>query len=348
MAGEGTLSSSKVSAAGYLEAFDYLYEQGMTDGLPVVPPTEDLVLRMVEGAGRPADELIARVPPSLGEATVEKIAVNGVMAGCLPEYMPVIVAAVEAMVEEPFDLYGIQTTTNPAAVCVIVNGPIRQRLNINCGSGCLAPGWRANATIGRAIRLILLNLGGATPGDVDKATQGSPGKYGMCFGENEEESPWTPLHVERGFRPDQSCVTVVPPQSTVNFLLSDRHAAEELPAMTVSMNNPAINHYALFTGEPLVVFNPIHASSLADSGYSKDDVKRYFHEHCRFPIDQMSPRHAERRQEMAGGVVDRMAPMVPNWQDYMIVVAGGHGGLHTTFMPSFGEPRSITREIREP
>lgn len=345
------LSSSRVSAADYDEAFEYLYTAGMTDGLPVVPPTLDRVHRMVEASGRDSDESVGDMAPAMAEATIEKIAINAVMAGCLPEYMPVIIAAVEAMVEEPFNLHGIQSTTNPVAVALIVNGPVRNRLLINYQSGCFGPGWRANATIGRAIRLIQLNIGGAVPDSVDKSTQGMPGKYTFCFGENEEESPWDPLHVERGFDAEQSCVTVVPPQSTVNFILPDNNIEQRLPLMAEGMNDPATNHYngafrtGRFSGEPLVVFNPVAAKHLAEAGFGKNDLKRYFHAQCRYPIDQFFPDG--RMPEVMDNVVDGMVLMAARWQDYMIVVAGGHGGLHSTYMPTFAHPHAITKLIRE-
>ena len=343
------LTSSRVSANDYEEVFDYLYKSRMTDGLPVVPPTEDRVARMVAGSGRDPRELIGKIPPALGDATVEKIAVNAVMAGCLPEYMPVIIAAVEGMVEEAFDLYGLQTTTNPGTVGLIINGPIRKRLDVNCESGCMGPGWRANSTIGRAIRLILLNIGGATVPDVSKTTQAFPGRFSFCFGENEEESPWEPLHVERGFKPEQSCVTVIAPHGTLNMTFGDRLVATEgLPLMAATINDPATNHYSLFTGEPLIVFNPIHARELNAAGYGKRELKRYFWERCRWPVDKLSSLARERRLKKPHLIFDGMAPMVPSPEYYMIVVAGGHGGLHTTFVPSFGEPSAITKVIREP
>ncbi len=341
------LSSSRVSADGYDDVFEYLYGHAMTDGLPIVPPTEHRVARMVEASGRAAGDVVANIPPGLGDATVEKVAVNAVMAGCLPGYMPVIITAIEAMVEERFDLFGIQTTTNAVTVGVIINGPIREKLHVNCESGCLGPGSRSNSTIGRAIRLILLNLGGAAVGDVDKSTQGFPGKFSLCFGENEEESPWAPLHVERGLDPDQSAVTVIATNGTLNMTYGDRLVASEgLPIMAETMTTPGITQFSLFTGEPLVLLNPIHARELNNAGFSKDDIKRFFFEHVRQPFEKMSSHGKERRLEQPSSIVDGMCPMVPRWQDWMIAVAGGHGGLHSSFMPSFGEPFSVTRAIQ--
>ena len=342
------LSSTRVSASDYNEAQEYFYAQGMTDGLPIVPPTEDRVAAMVAASGMAASDSLGAVHPAVAEATVEKVAVNAVMAGCLPAHMPVIAAAVEAMVEEPFRLYSIQTTTNPTGVGVVVNGPIRNEIDINCDSGCLGPGNRANATIGRAIRLVLLNIGGAVPGEVDKATQGFPGKFTVCFGENEEASPWDPLHVERGFRADESCVTVIAPNGTLNCTGGDRSLVEQgLPAFAATMSAPAITQFSLFTGEPMIVLNPVHANVLAEAGWSKADVKRYFHEHTYQPGELLSSTARQRRETRPDLIIDGMYPMVSSPDHWMITVAGGRGGLHSTFMPSFGGPRSITRAIKQ-
>src|SRR6185295_19343688 len=189
--------------------FSDMYGRGYTDGLPVIPPTEPAVRAMLEAANLEPNALLGVVPPEGGPATAEKVAINAVMAGCLPEYFPVVVAAIRAITEPKFNLLGVQTTTNPVGPVLIVNGPIRNEIGVNSGRGCLGPGWRANATIGRAIRLCMLNIGGCPPGDVDKAIHGMPGKLAFCFGEAEEESPWQPLHVDNGYTRQQSTVTAV-------------------------------------------------------------------------------------------------------------------------------------------
>ena len=182
-----------------IDAIEYYFERGVTDGLPVVPPTEARMMRMLggHGAARPTRS-IALVPPNYGAATLEKIAVNAVMAGCKPEYLPVVVAGVQAMCAEQVSLHGVQGTTHTATPLFIVNGPVRQQLDINCATGVFGSGWRANATIGRALRLIMINIGGARPAEIDKSTMGHPGKYTFLIGEYEEASPWEPLHVEKG------------------------------------------------------------------------------------------------------------------------------------------------------
>ncbi|MBI3329783.1 MAG: hypothetical protein HYZ81_24135, partial [Nitrospinae bacterium] len=168
----------------------HFYEQGWTDGLPIIPPTPEGVHEMIVASGREAGELIAEIPPNWGKATVEKIAVNALMAGCLPDYMPVVLTAVRAMTAERVGLQAIQGTTDVHSPLIIVNGPIAKQLDINSGPNCFGQGWRANATIGRAIRLIMLNLGGGVPGRIDKSTFGHPGKYTYCVAENEGASPW--------------------------------------------------------------------------------------------------------------------------------------------------------------
>src|ERR671923_959007 len=191
------------------DQIEALFARGVTDGLPVVPPTRERVARAIEASGRAADELIALVPPNFGRATVEKIAINAVMAGCKPEYLPVVIAAVDAVCDERFDPHGVAATTKPTAPLIVVNGPIRGELEINCGANLFGPGWRANATIGRALRLVCVNLGGAVPGVVSMSCFAHPGRYTYCIGEREEASPWESLAVEHGFAPTDSTVALL-------------------------------------------------------------------------------------------------------------------------------------------
>src|SRR4051812_39283589 len=188
-----------------LDEINRLYrERRWSDGLPIVPPTEARVERMLKETSRPRDEIVARVAPAYGAATVERIAINAVMAGCDAGYLPVLIAATKAVADPEFNLQGIQATTNPVAVWLVINGPLAKTLNVNEAFNCIGQGRWANATLGRAMRLVLQNIGGALPGEMDRATQGQPGKFTFCCAENEEASPWEPLHVERGFEPDRS------------------------------------------------------------------------------------------------------------------------------------------------
>src|SRR5438132_6981322 len=189
------------------DPFEVLYARGVTDGLPVVPPTATRVAAAVEASRRQGDELVALVAPRLGRATVEKIAINAVMAGCRPEYLPAVIAGVEAICDPAFALVGISGTTDAVAPLLILNGPVRRALEVNCAAGVFGPGWRANATIGRAVRLVWANVGGAAA--TSMSTFAQTGRYSYCIGEHEEESPWEPLHVEHGFTPGASTVSAL-------------------------------------------------------------------------------------------------------------------------------------------
>src|SRR6266481_4027044 len=199
---------ARPSQAEYMDDIEIWFDKGVTDGLPVVPPTRERVERMLAGTARDRSELVGEVAPNYGRATVEKVAVNAVMAGCRPDYLPVVLAAVEAACDSAFNLHGMSTSTHFSAPLIVVNGPIRERIGLNCAFGVFGPGYRANATIGRALRLVMINVGGAKPGETSMSTFGHPGRYTYCIGEYEEASPWTPYHVERGFQADESAVTV--------------------------------------------------------------------------------------------------------------------------------------------
>ena len=191
-----------------LEAIERCYELGWTDGLPVVPPTEARVAEFIERSGRPSGEVIGELPERRREITVGKVAANAVMAGCLPDYMPVVLTATEAMLDPVFNLVGPSSSMGGSGILTIINGPVTRELNINARNNLFGPGNRANATIGRAVRLILMNACAAIPGVFDRSVIGHPGKYTYCIAEAEGETHWTPLHVERGFQAEQSTVTV--------------------------------------------------------------------------------------------------------------------------------------------
>ena len=190
------------------DVFEFMFERGLTDGLPVVPPTPERVAWMLTGTRRDPRDIVATVPPNLAPPTIEKVAVNAVMAGCRPEYLPVVVAALEAVCTDTFNIHGVMATTWGATPVIVVNGPIRKRLGMNMGIMALGYGNRPNATIGRAVKLVLRNVGGSRPGDIERSALGAIGKFTTCFAEWEERSPWQPLHVERGFSKDESVVTV--------------------------------------------------------------------------------------------------------------------------------------------
>ncbi|MBI2906585.1 MAG: hypothetical protein HYX92_02885 [Chloroflexi bacterium] len=339
------LKSKRVDVPDSSDAINELaYRRGWTDGLPIVAPTEEKVAAMLQEIGRDPGELIVRVPPALGKATVEKIAINAVMAGCLPSYAPVIIAALEAMCEPDFNLNGIQATTNPVAPATIVNGPVRKKLDINCGANCLGQGWRANATIGRAIRFLLLNIGGAAPGPVDKAVHGQPAKYTLCFGEDEEGSVWDPLHVERGFEREDSAVTVVGMSGTTNILTAGvRFSDEILMLIGNTLAQMGSNDMFLGGGQPTVVLASGHAALFKSEGYSKEDVKQTIYDQSGVPEDRF-PK--ERREKKIMWVDKGLVRPVKRPEDIVLVVAGAPQPYHIACMPTFGTSRAQTKAIR--
>jgi hypothetical protein len=333
----------RITITGEIEdLFEHFLEQGWTDGLPVVPPTDAAVDRMLRATDRAPDDVVGVLPPHRAEATVEAVAINAVMAGCRPEYLPVVLAAVEAIADPAFNLFGIQATTNPVAPLIVVNGPLARQLDVNARGNCLGPGSRANATIGRAVRLCLLNIGGGAPQAMDKATQGQPGKYGMCIAENEAESPWEPYHVERGFDRDASTVTAFSVTGTQNVLdMASKSARGILRTFASSCVSVGAQNVQL-GGGPLVLFCPEHAAILAGGGFSKSDVKRFLYETARLPAHDFPPEFLDgvvwrrRPKWFSSDHPQATIPLADSPDDIQIVVAGGPGP-HSAVLPSFGE-----------
>ena len=326
-------------------------ERGWGDGLPVVPPSSERVERMLAYCDRPWDQPVARIAPRWGEATPIRLAANAVMAGCLPQYFPLVVLAIEAMCEEAFNLYGIQATTHLCAPLMIVNGPVVAELGLNFGHNAMGPGCQANAAIGRAIRLALLNIGGAIPGAGDMATFGSPIKFSYCVAENEAASPWEPLHVERGFPAEASTVTVLGAEAPHN--VNDHESISGVGILKMIAGTAAItgsNDATLGGGQPLIIFGPEHAATVAADGYSKADVKRYLFEHAQVPFTHFSDEYIERRlktrfpERFAAAGLNARVPIAKCAEDFMVIVVGG-AGKHSAFTPTFGTTRSVTRAL---
>lgn len=323
-------------------------ERRWGDGLPIVPPTIERVERMLRAARRPRHDVVARLAPAFGAATVERIAVNAVLAGCDPEYLPVLIAAVEAVAAPEFNLQGIQATTNPVAVWIIVNGPLAQEIGVNGTFNCLGEGAWANATIGRALRLILRNIGGALPGEMDRATQGQPGKYSFCCAENEAESPWEPLHVERGFGRTCSTVTVVGAEGTMNMNTHAKDAGDLLRVFADTMAHAASNEYC-HGGEPWLMFSPEHAEILRRTGLSKAQVKTRLWELTKIPAHRMAAKDllrvkSSRSDELGEIGPDTLLTIAHEPADICIMVAGGPG-THSVYVPCFGNSRAMTRAV---
>ena len=336
-----TLSSEHVDVADSLERIIDFYEsRRWTDGLPIVPPTPERVEAMIAGAGRPGSDVVAILPPAKGIATVEKLAINAVMAGCRPSYMPVIVAAVEALADPSFNLNAVQGTTNPVAPLLIVNGPIRAACGFNAGYGCFGPGTRANATVGRALRLILINVGGGVPGEGDMAVAGHPGKYTFCVAENEEESPWEPLHVERGLPRHASAVTVVGISGFINTLQA---GVEDLAEALTFIGS---NDYR-FGGTSIVALNPAHAHGLAERGLDKAALKRGIFERSKKRVRDFQRAWLDTRGDLSSlDDPEAEVPIARQPDDLLVIVAGAAGaGNHSLALPSFGNSRPVTRPV---
>jgi hypothetical protein len=296
--------------------------------------------------GRDRHEVVARLVPSYGAATLERIAINAVLAGCGPQHLGAVVAAVEAMADAVFNLQALQATTNPVAIWVLVNGPGAKALEVNGGFNCLGEGWWGNATLGRAIRLILRNLGGAYPAELDRSTHGQPGRFTWCCAENEAETPWAPWHVERGFATEASTVTVIGAEGTLNLNSHSKTADELIRVFAESIIHPPSNEYT-HGGEPFVILGPEHAQILAAAGMSKADVRQALWEGTRMRAGRMGVRDRERaaksrREELGPIDEDTMLPISRSPEDIGLVVAGGPG-THSIYVPCFGNSRAVTR-----
>ena len=348
-AANATPRALRIEAPEAPEDFDqFCITRKWSDGLPLRPPTVDRVARFVEASGRPANEVIAIVQPGFAAATVEGIAINAVMAGCRPEYMRTLIAAVRAATDRRFNLQAIQATTNPATAMIIVSGPEAQRIGVNSQLNCLGQGTWANATLGRALRLIMQNIGGALPAEMDRATQGQPGKYSLCCAENEADSPWEPLHVERGFDKNDSTVTLVGAAGTVNFNSHAKDAADLLKVFADSLRFPTSNDY-YFGGEPWLLLGPEHAHILAREGLSKRDVKQKLWETSRLHVDRLAAKDRMRLQHTRGAELgqfgeDTQIPISIKPEEVSIICAGGPG-THSVHIPTFGHTRSVTQKI---
>jgi hypothetical protein len=341
-----------------LEAFyEWAEETGSGDGLPLVPPTEERVTEMLGPWASRRDESLGAVQPYGGEATYEKLAINCVMAGCRPSYFPVVCTAVQAAISPEFNLYGIQATTSPVTPMVVVNGPIAKELNINSGRSAFGPGWRANATIGRALRLILLNIGGGKPRSLenvnpsmpafDSATQGSPAKFTFCAAEAEQDSPWEPLHVERGFDIEDSTVTVIGVDSIHAYRDTASQTGEDIATCMASVMGMFGTANMLYGqgSQPTIVLSPEHASILAKDNWSKSDLKNFLFEHARLnllPLGKPNQDIHRRRRPKWFDLSDM--PVCDSPSDIIAAVIGGPG-IHSVFLGTFSGSQSVTRAL---
>lgn len=331
-----------------------LARRQMGDGLPVVPPTEERVAAMLAATDRDPLEVLGIIPPRQGELTVHAIAVNAVMAGCEPHLFPILIAAFEGIVDPAFNIASVNSTTHPCGVFVLVNGPLAEQAEIASGTGCFGPGFPSNATLGRAVRLVQLTVGGAWPGAGDRATQGSPAKFSFCAAENERANPWGPYHVGRGFDASTSTVTVFACEGPHNIQEHGSNTGEGvLRTIAGSMGEAGSNN--LFRGgEPVLVLGPEHAVTIAADGYDRGAIQRFIFEHARYPSRLLDPwfRGDYRFRLPAGREaeadrIDLDYPVIDRPEDLHIVVAGGPG-KHSAWLSTFGnqtipQTRAIAR-----
>jgi hypothetical protein len=327
------------------DCFDFMYARGWTDGLPVIPPTEARVDRMLAALGDvDRDEVLATLPPQYGRVTPENIATNAVMAGCRPEDMPLLVAQTLAAATPDFNLNGIATTTASSTPLTIVNGPVRTALGINCERGMMGPGRRGNATIGRALRLLMLNVGGAEPGTVSKSVHGQPGRYTLCFGEHEEQSPWAPLHVDRGLAAGDSAVTLFGVLGTTNVMTERRDWRGMLAALGDSLAFIGSNNVLMGRGSVVVVLTPGHARVLDAAGLSKADVQQEIWQYARLPRSRfpetVRPQPPNVWLEDGDDIL-----VVKRPENVLLVVAGGPEAHYATVMPTHPSVVPVTREV---
>jgi hypothetical protein len=305
-----------------------------------VPPTPERVAEAIAVTGREPNEMVGVIPPRRGIATVEIVAANAVMAGCRPEYLPVVLAAVEGVCKPGFNLYGVQATTGSVTPLVTISGPIGDKLGVSGSFGCLGPGYRANAAIGRALRLVMWNAGGGRPGKLDRATQGQPGKYSMCMAENEAECPWPSLRQEHGFSEEDTVVRVAGVMGTADLIdYSSTNTDDLLTMLSSGLAGMAVNH-VLYGGYSTLILCPEHAEALAKDGYSRRDVQqalvdRSWVEYEGFPEPSKETLLRKRPQYFVDGPPTTV-PAFDSAEHLTIIVAGGPGP-HSVLCPAFGD-----------
>ncbi len=343
---EMELTSRRHTAADLGGAIELCYTNGWTDGLPVVPPTAERIRPMLDAAGIEPQHQIAFIENRQVSITAEKVAINAVMAGCKAEYMPVIVAAVEALGDPRYGYHGPATSTGGSAVFMLVNGPIARELDINCGDNLFAPGWRANATIGRAVRLIMRNVIGTLPGELDRSSLGHGGKYTFCIAENEVDSPWPPFHTTRDFRPNQNAVTIFAALAPKQY--SNGTSATPEGLLTTACAQMRISSGTARQPQYALVFPGEHQATMKKAGWTREDVQRYCFEHSKTSLAELK-RINMVSGDVAPGDEQAMRTLVEAPQDFLVIAAGGRAGSQSAIIPGWGSKagsQSVTREIK--
>jgi hypothetical protein len=346
------LAARKIEFGENDDPAEVCFERGWSDGLPVTPPTDERVLRMLKGTARAPAEIIGQIPPYLAPCSVEKVAINAVMAGCEPEYMPVLLAALEAALEPVFTLHGVLATTYFSSPIIIVNGPVAKKIGMNCGINALGQGNRANATIGRALNLIVRNVGGGRPGEADRATLGAPSKFTLCFAEDESDPAWEPLSVARGFSRGASTVTLFQGHGPEAFVDQKSRTPEAL-TRSLAMSLVKIGHPKLVqSARAVLVLSPEHYAIYREAGWDRRRMERALYEATMRPGSEL----VAGADGVGEGVsASRAGEMVPKFHEdgLMVVRAGGQAGLFSAILPGWlagrnrTELQPVTKEIRE-
>jgi hypothetical protein len=348
--GNTGLASRRIMVPALSDAIETCYQRGWTDGLPVVPPTEERVLEMLDGTARAPQEVIGRIPPNLAECTVEKVAINAVMAGCRPEHMPVVLTAVETALMPAFGLHGVLATTNPCTPVIMVNGPIARAIGMNAKGNVFGQGNRANAAIGRTLQLVVRNVGGGRPGEIDRSVFGSPAKYSFCFAEDEEDPRWDSYAVSLGFSPQASTVTIFPGDGTTQIIDHVSRRPEDLCRSYAGCIRAIYNTGHVIGVQAFLAVAREHAIVFYEAGWSKERVKQELEGLLKIPVRELAPG----RSGLSGLTTEEKADpdnLIPKFKNgtFNIIRAGGNAGKYSAIIPSIGGRGSIepvTREIK--
>ena len=344
----GGLASRRVEVGSLEDETEAMFDRGWTDGLPIVAPTEARVARMLDGTTRSPGDIVALMPPALVECTVEKVAVNAVMAGCRPEYLPVVLAALEAICTDEFNMHGVLATTMGVGPVFVVNGPIAQRIGMNAGINVLGHGNRANLTIGRAVQLVVRNVGGGRPGEIDRATHGSPAKLSFCFAEDEATSPWTTLAEDRGFARSTDVVTAFCGEAPRIVVDQRSRTADSLVRSLADGLRSAVSSRVVAGMDAMLVVSPEHLSRFSDAGWDRARFMEELGAHLMVDTDTIvigaGGIEEGLPEAMAGLTLPKFRP-----GGLLVVHAGGPAGLFSSIVggwlngPMGSEPTS--REI---
>ena len=349
--GESGLTARQIAVGQWDDPIEACFERGWSDGLPVVPPTDERILRMLGGTHRKPGEIVGSIPPNLAPCTVEKVAINAVMAGCKPEYLPVVLGVLEAALDPLFVLHGPLCTTHFSGPLVMINGPVARAIGMNSGVNALGQGNRANATIGRALQLIVRNVGGGLPGAIDRATLGNPGKYTFCFAEDESDPEWEPLAVRRGIAPGKNAVTLFHGEGVHGFIDQKSRTPQEL-VRSLAMGLFGVGHPKLCdAGNAVLVLSPEHYAIFREGGWNRRRIEDELNQALKRPGRDLvygAQGVAEGLPPgMAGEMVDKFQP-----DGVLIVRAGGPAGLFSAIIGGWPgqrvreECQAVTREIR--